>query len=88
MLHYVDNAECCVTKRVMHRFQIASFSPSTLESSVFKLLHSGERFQMAPFLVIVFGVVMSTIAVSGAKQLRFRLKTDQCRWGLRIPFHL
>ena len=31
---------------------------------------------MAPFSVIVFGVVVWTIAVSGAKQLRFRLKTD------------
>ena len=30
---------------------------------------------MAPFSVIVFGVVVWTIAVSGAKQLRFRLKT-------------
>ena len=27
---------------------------------------------MAPFSVIVFGVVVCTIAVSGAKQLRFR----------------
>ena len=64
-----------------HRFQIASFSPSILEkafskSIVFKSLHSGERFRMAPFSVIVFGVVVWTIAVSGAKQLRFRLKTD------------
>ena len=42
----------------------------------FKSLHSGERFRMAPFSVIVFGVVEWTIAVSGAKQLRFRLKTD------------
>ena len=58
------------------RFQIASFSPSTLENSVFKSLHSGDRFRMAPFSVIVFGVVVWTIAVSGAKQLRFRLKTN------------
>ena len=28
---------------------------------------------MAPFSVIVFGVVVWTIAVSGSKQLRFRL---------------
>ena len=49
------------------RFQKASF---------FKLLHSGERFRMAPFSVIVFGVVVWTTAVSRAKQLRFRLKTD------------
>ena len=37
---------------------------------------SGERFRLAPFSVIVFSVVVWTIAVSGAKQLRFRLKTD------------
>ena len=50
-------------------FQTASFSPSTLENSVsksivFKLLNSEERFRMAPFSVIVFGVVLWTIAVS------------------------
>ena len=49
---------------------------------VFKLLHSGERFGMALFSVIVFGVVVWTIAVSGAKQLSFRLKTDWCGQGL------
>ena len=54
------------------RFQIASFSPSTLENSVFKK----HRFRMAPFSVLVFGVVVWTISVSGAKQLRFRLKLD------------
>ncbi len=43
-----------------HRFQIASISPSTLNNSVFKSLHSGERFRMAPFSVIVFGVVVWT----------------------------
>ena len=40
---------------------------------------------MAPFSVIVFGVVVWTIAVSGAKQLRFRLKTDKCGRGLKLP---
>ena len=64
-----------------HRFKIASFSPSTLENSVFKKLRFQiaslwRAFRMAPFSVIVFGVVVWTIAVSGAKQLRFRLKTD------------
>ena len=39
---------------------------------------------MAPFSVIVFGVVVWTIAVSGAKQLRFRLKTDWCGRGLSL----
>ena len=53
-----------------------SFSLSTLENSVFKSLHSGDRFRMAPFSVIDCGVVVWTIALSGAKQLRFRLKTD------------
>ena len=46
------------------------------KSIVFKSLHSGVRFRMALFSVIVFDVVVWTIAVSGAKQLRFRLKTD------------
>ena len=35
---------------------------------------SGERFRMAPFSVIVSRVVEWTIAVSGAKQFRFRLE--------------
>ena len=39
---------------------------------------------MAPFSVIVFGVVLWTIAVSGAKQLRFRVKTDYCGRGLSV----
>ena len=38
---------------------------------------------MAPFSMIVLGVVVWTIAVSGAKQLRFRLKTDLCGRGLK-----
>ena len=46
------------------------------DSIVFKSLHSGECFLMAPFLVIIFGIVVWTIAVSGAKQLRFPLKRD------------
>ena len=53
--------------------------------TVFKSLHSGERFRMAPFSVIVFGVVVwtsendkKTVSVdgnlfeNGAKQLRFQ----------------
>ena len=55
---------------------VTVFSPFTLENSVFKSLLSRERFRMAPFSVIVFGVVVWTIAVSGAEQPRFRLKTD------------
>ena len=38
---------------------------------------------MAPFSVIAFDVVLRTITVSGAKQLCFRLKTDECGRGLR-----
>ena len=59
-----------------HRFHRPHYKKAFSESIVFKSLHSGERFRMAPFSVIVFGVVVWTIAVSGAKQLRFRLKTD------------
>ena len=64
-----------------HRFQIASFSPSTLENSVFKK----HRFQIAPLWRAfsngsVFGDRFRRCSVddslSGAKQLRFRLKTD------------
>ena len=70
-----------------HRFQIASFSPSTLENSVFKkrgfqIVPLWRAFRIAPFLVIVFRVVVWTIAVSGAKQLRFHLKTAKCGLGL------
>ena len=34
---------------------------------VFKSLHPGERFRLAPFSVIVFGIVVWTIAVSETK---------------------
>ena len=44
-------------------------------STVFKLFHSGERFRNDPFSVTVFSVVVWTVAVSGTKQYRFRLKT-------------
>ena len=59
-------------------FQIASFSscsPSTLESRVFEK----HRFQIAPLSIAfsncsVFGVVVWTTDVSGAKQLCFRFE--------------
>ena len=35
---------------------------------------------MAPFSVIIFGVVVWTTAVSGAKQLRFRILTMVFVW--------
>ena len=49
---------------------------SSLENSVFKkhrfqMLHSGERFRMAPFSVIVFGVVVWTIALIRSKTAPF-----------------
>ena len=44
-------------------------------STVFKSFHSGERFRSDPFSLILFGVVVWTVAVSGTKQYRFRLKT-------------
>ena len=44
-------------------------------SAVFKSFHSGQCFQNDPFSVIAFNVVVWTIAVSGTKQYRFRLKT-------------
>ena len=42
--------------------------------TVFKSFHSGERFRNDPFSLIVFGVVVWTVAVSGTKQYRFGLK--------------
>ena len=44
-------------------------------NTVLKSFHSGERFRNDPFSVIVFSVVVWTVAVSGTKQYRFRLKT-------------
>ena len=44
-------------------------------STVFKSFHSGERFRNDPFSLIVFGVVVWTVVVSGTKQYRFCLKT-------------
>ena len=52
-----------------------------------KLKPHGERFRMAPFSVIVFCIVVWTMAVSGAKQLRFRLKKDHCGRGQSLPEH-
>ena len=51
-------------------------------STVFKSFLSGERFRIVPFSLIIFGVVVWTIAVSGTKQNRFRLKTVKCGRGL------
>ena len=43
--------------------------------TVFKSFHSGERFRNDPFSLLVFGVVVWTVAVSVTKQCRFGLKT-------------
>ena len=51
-------------------------------STVFKSFHSGESFRNDPFSEIVFSVVVWTVAVSGTKQYRFRLKTVWCGRGL------
>ena len=42
------------------------------KSTVFKSYHSGERFRIDPFTLIVLGVVVWTIAVFGTKQYGFR----------------
>ena len=55
----------------VHTTRKTAFSNST----VFKSFHSGERFRNDPFSLIVFSVVVWTVAVSGTKQYRFRLKT-------------
>ena len=50
-------------------------SPSTLiqKSIVFKLFHSGERFQNVPFLWIFLCVLVWTEAVSVTIKLRFEI---------------
>ena len=65
---YFDDAAVFRQHRFLRSHQKTAFS----KSIVFKSLHSGGGFRMAPFSVIVFGDVMWTIAVSGAKQLCFR----------------
>ena len=71
-------------------FQIASFSscsPSTLESRVFEK----HRFQIAPLSIAfsncsVFGVVVWTTDVSGAKQLCFRFENGLVLTGSQTRF--
>ena len=69
-----------------HRFQIASFSPSTLENSVFKK----HRFQIAPlWRAFSNGSVFGDHFRRCSVELFFCLKTDQCGQGLvRIPKNL
>ena len=69
-----------------HRFLRPHQKTAFSKSIVFKSLHSGERFRMAPFSVIVF--VEWMIGVSRANQFRFILKTDQCGRGLNRHEHM
>ena len=63
-------------------FAIDTRKTAFSNSIVFNSFHSGERFRNDPFSVIVFGVVVWTVAVFGTKQYRFRLKTMKCGRGL------
>ena len=56
-------------------FAVHTRKTASSNSTVFKSFHSGERFRNDPFSLIVFGVVVWTVAVFGTKQYRFRLKT-------------
>ena len=56
-------------------FAVHTRNTAFSRSTVFKLFHSVERFRNNPFSVIVFGIVVWTVAVSGTKQYRLRLKT-------------
>ena len=56
-------------------FAVHTSKIAFLNGTGFKSFHSGERFRNDPFSVIVFSVVVWTVAVSGTKQYRFRLKT-------------
>ena len=60
-----------LTVEVVNSFVVTS----SFSDSIVFAVHSGERFQIDPFSLIVFGVVLWTLAVSGTKQCRFRLKT-------------
>ena len=64
-------------------FAVHTRKTAFLNSTVFKSFHSGERFRNDPFSLIIFGLVVWTVAVSGTKQYRFRLKTVFCGRGLK-----
>ena len=68
-----------------HRFQIVSFSPSTLGTQRFQTVPFSNRSTLeSVFETIRFRtVVVWTVAVPGTKQYRFRLKTVQCGPGHR-----
>ena len=68
-----------------HRFLRPHQKTAFSKSIVFKSLHSGEPFRMAPISGIVFGVLLWTMVVSGAKHLRLRWKTNSCGRGLSPP---
>ena len=66
-------------------FRLAPFS----KRSVFKCLHSGQRFQMYAFSMKTLSVVMWTIGENASKSMRFQTKTYQCRTGpySKIQYH-
>ena len=64
-------------------FSVHTEKTAFSKSIVFKSLYSGERFRMAPFSVIVVGVVVWTIAVSGAKTAPFSFKNGLVWTGLK-----
>ena len=48
-------------------FAVHTMNTAFSNNTVFKSFHSGERFRNDPVLLIVFGVVVWTISVSGTK---------------------
>ena len=48
-------------------FAVHTWKTAFSNSTVLKSFHSGERFQIDPFSLVVFGVVVWTVAVSGTK---------------------
>ena len=56
-------------------FAVHIWKTAFSNNTIFKSFHSGEHFRNDPFSLIVFGVVVWTVAVSGTKQYLFCLKT-------------
>ena len=48
-------------------FDVHTRKTAFSNSAIFKSFHSGERFRIDPLSLIVFGVVVWTVAVSGTK---------------------
>ena len=75
------NWQCVFSVLEKFRFLL---STRTRENSVLKKFHSVECFRKIPFSLIVFIRYVWTEAVSVKKKLRFQMKTDTCRQGLRL----